>query len=76
MDGNDFNLITPVNSLQNIGSMTPIERHQKRKQRKKESGDDEAARHRDTQEDGIDADQLLEEFVSNNDDPHSIDYKA
>ncbi len=76
MDGNDFNLITPVNSLQNIGNMTPIERHQKRKQRKKESSDDEAERHRDTQEDSVDADQLLEEFVSDNDDPHSIDYKA
>jgi len=76
MDGNDFNLITPVNSLQNIGSMTSVERHQKREQRKKKSSHDEAAKHRDGQEDRVDTDQLLEEFVSDNDDPHSIDYKA
>ena len=76
MDGNDFNLITPVNSLQNIGGMTPVERHQKRKQRKKKPGHDEESRQRDAQEDHMDADELLEEFVSDNDDPHSIDYKA
>lgn len=76
MDGNDFNLITPVNSLQNIGSMTRVERREQRQQRKKKARQEEDTQAKDTQEDRIDADQLLEEFVSDKDDPHSIDYKA
>jgi len=76
MDGNDFNLITPVNSLQNIGGMTPVEGRQQKKQRKKKPGHERESKHRDIQEDSIDTDQLLEEFVSDKDDPHSIDYKA
>jgi len=75
MDGNDYNLITPVNSLQNIGSMTPVEREQKRKQRKKKS-EHEESEHREIQDDRMDTDELLEEFVSDADDPHTIDYKA
>jgi len=76
MDGNDFNLITPVNSLQNIGSMTPVERRQKRKQRQQKDGQEAASKPGGTQEDPLDTDQLLEEYVSDNDDPHSIDYRA
>jgi hypothetical protein len=75
MDGNDFNLITPVNSLQNIGSMTPVEREKKRKQRK-EKPRHEDSKHGETQDDRMDTDKSLEEFVSDTDDPHSIDYKA
>ena len=75
MDGNDFNLITPVNSLQSIGSMTPVEREQKRKQRQKKPGDEEPE-HREIQDDGMGTDELPEEFVSDADDPHTIDYKA
>ncbi len=76
MDGNDYNLITPVNSLQNIGSMTPVERRQKREQNKKKRGQEEESKHKDGPDAHRDADQLLEESVSDNDDPHSIDYRA
>lgn len=76
MDGNDFNLITPVNSLQNIGSMTPVERRQKRKQRQQKDGEKAEEKPAGIQEDPVDPDQLLEEFVADTDDPHSIDYRA
>ena len=77
MDGSDFNLITPVNSLQSIGGMTHVERRQERKQHKKGQGQQaEDAQPQDAVEERIDPDQLLEDFVADEDDPHSIDYKA
>ena len=39
MDGNDFNLITPVNSLQNVSSRSGVERRKERKRKERQKRD-------------------------------------
>ena len=73
MDGNDYNLITPVNSLQNIGSMQHVERRKERKRKDKHKPQPEA--NKKTTDDQ--ATQItVEEPLLNRDDPHRIDFKA
>ena len=42
MDGNDFNLITPVSSLQNVSNMSDVERRKERKRKGKQKRESES----------------------------------
>ena len=73
MDSNDYNLITPVNSLQQIGSMQHVERRKERKQKEKHKPQQEV---KTKPAHGEAAKVIVEEPLLNRDDPHRIDFKA
>ena len=73
MDGNDYNLITPVNSLQNIGTMQHV-KHRKERKRKDKHKPQQEAKKKTT--DGQATKVIVEEPLFNRDDPHRIDFKA
>ena len=71
MDSNDYNLIRPVKSLQNIAGLTPVQKRQSRKQKQKHY----PGRHSDEPADKQPKQPEITEN-SNPDDPHSIDFRA
>jgi hypothetical protein len=71
MTDNDYNIIKPVDGLQNIIGLAPIKDREERKRR--QQGQDSAAAKLNesmASENGID------EFTDNEEDQHSIDYCA
>lgn len=74
MADNDFNIIKPVESLQNVGGMNPVERRKERKHKqnlKKQNRQEQKQElNEPTEED------LNDETSKNEDDQHSIDYCA
>ena len=74
MENNNYDLIKPVKSLQNIGAITPTKRQeeekkQQQKQNRKRSLEQQPSKPTDEQI----TNNLNDET---NDDPHSIDYCA
>lgn len=72
---NDFNIIKPVESLQNIAGLTPVKH---REQRKRRQGLHEEKKGESEQEpdNSVDEQDVSAELIENEEDGHSIDYRA
>jgi hypothetical protein len=75
MADNDFNTIKPVDSLHNIAGLTPAGR---REQRKRRHNLHPEAEEEPEQEPGDSVDERsdMDKLTRDDDDPHSIDYRA
>jgi len=73
MEQNDYNLVKPVDGLQNVGTLNPIQPNAERKPRR-QPGQRKSAKGRGAEV----AEQQSDENNSfrNNDDQHSIDFRA
>ncbi len=80
MADNDFNIIKPVEGLQNIAGLTPTKHREQRKRRqnlhkkKKEKSKQELNESVNKQD--IDNELLDNELTENDNDQHTIDYRA
>lgn len=75
MPDNDHNVIKPVESLQNIASVTPTKRREERKRRRDfHKGNEEEPQQK--QDESVDEENLSNEVAENEEDQHSIDYCA
>lgn len=74
MADNDYNIIKPVEGLQNIGGLTPAKRREerKRKQNLHEQNQEES----EQELNGSTEEDLNNEITENEGDQHSIDYRA
>ncbi len=76
MADNDYSIIKPVEGLQNIGGITPIQRREERK-KKKQHGQNEGEQESDKEElKELGEEKLRGEPDDNEQDQHSIDYCA
>jgi len=74
MADSDYNMIKPVESLQNVGGLTPVKRENEKKRRQKQQKQNE-------QEQEQEPNESAEEIAGNDGietqpDQHSIDYCA
>ena len=74
MANDSYNIINPVESLQNVAGLTPVQQNKERKRRQ----DLQKDQHKDTEDE---LDEPTEEIEATHtgkydDDPHSIDYCA
>ena len=68
----NYNIIKPVESLQNIGNLSPVDRRKKKKQQSKEQKQQEKQ-----QELNESTEEIIDDEITTNEiDPHSIDYRA
>lgn len=76
MADNDFNTIKPVNSLHNIAGLTPAERRRERRRRRQNphAGLEEASEQ--VAGDLTDEDGNTNKLTGDDNDRHSIDYRA
>lgn len=72
MDGSDFNLITPINSLQNLNSMSDIERRKERKRREKPKREPEPGQDKTEPDAGVDG----RDTQGHTDNPLRLDFRA
>ncbi|MHC4156699.1 MAG: hypothetical protein ACYST6_17520 [Planctomycetota bacterium] len=74
MAENNYNMIKPVESLQNILRLTPTERREERKRRRSSnSGKRQAS---EEEQNGVSDERTSGEAPEDNPDQHSIDYCA
>ena len=77
MADNNHNIIKPVESLQNIASLTPAKRREKRK--KRQNLHEQENRQREFAEDELNEsieENIDSEIAEDDQDEHSIDYRA
>ncbi len=77
MADNDFNIIKPVENLQNVGALTPAKRREERK--KRQNLHEKNNRQRPLPENEPDesaAEDIDSEIADNDQEQHSIDYCA
>ena len=72
MDGNDFNLITPVNSLQIVSSTSDAERRKERKRKERQKRESESQKENAPGR----TDYLGPDQVDDPDSPHRLDFRA
>ncbi len=77
MADNDFNIIKPVENLQNVGGLTPANRREKRKKRQnmREKNDLQRPLAENEQSEST-AEDIDGEITCDDQDPHSVDYCA
>jgi hypothetical protein len=68
MQENDYTIIKPVENLQNVGAMTPIDKHAQKRRQNRQPGRGSTPEEQDLPKENTGA--------SNNDDQSSIDYRA
>lgn len=74
MADNDYNMIKPVETLQNIGSLTPAQRREERKRQQQNSKEKESEQEQDNQaQDQENTNSRVDEVPK---EKHSIDYCA
>lgn len=71
MTENDYNIIKPVDGLQNIIGLAPVKHREERKRR--QQGQDSAAAQLN---ESMTSENSIDEFTDNEEDQHSIDYRA
>jgi len=77
MADNDFNIIKPVENLQNIAGLTPAKRREQRKKRQNLHEKDNRQRPLPENEPGESAVEDIDSEIADNDrEQHSIDYCA
>jgi len=77
MADNDYNIIKPVESLQNVGNITAAKRREERK--KRQNSHKQKDRQRKPVEDELNEStekNIDSEIAENDRDEHSIDYRA
>jgi hypothetical protein len=72
MDGNDFNLITPVNSLQSVSSRSDVERRKERKRKERQKRESESQKKNAPGS----TDDLGPDTSNDSDSPHRLDFRA
>ena len=75
MADNDFNIIKPVESLQNIAGLTPVKRRSERK-RRQNLHDGEKQESEQELNELVDEQQFSNEPTENEGEQHTIDYCA
>jgi hypothetical protein len=76
MEENNYNTIKPVEGLQNVGSLTPV---QQRQERKKQQNPQEQKNKNELAEDTMNKsteESVADETTENHQDQHSVDYCA
>ena len=78
MADNDFNIIKPVESLQNIAGLTPTRRREERKRRQNlhEESKEESEPAEGELNESVDEQDFSDELTEDGNDQHSIDYCA
>jgi len=76
MADSDYNVIKPVESLQTIQGIAPAKRRQERKQRQDAPNEHHEETETETETEAERNDAEATETVHDEDDPHSIDYRA
>ena len=76
MDPSDYNLIRPVDSLQNVTSLSQTQERQERKRRQEKNKDHPEKQGKESQEKPLDIQTDNEGILDQNHDPHIIDYRA
>lgn len=78
MADNDFNIIKPVEGLQNIKGLSPTKRREQRKPQQQLHGEseEESESTKDELNESADEQELDSELAENQDDQHTIDYRA
>lgn len=77
MADNDFNIIKPVENLQNVGGVTPAKSREERKKRQNLHKKNDPQRPLpDSERDESTAEDIDSEIVDNDREQHSIDYCA
>jgi hypothetical protein len=66
---NDYNIIKPVDNLQNVGAMTPIDKHAQKRRQQRQTGHGSIADEQDSSNESAGS-------ANNKDDQGSIDYRA
>ena len=69
MQDNDYNIIKPVETMQNVGSLSPIDQHAQRKKNNRQNSRKQAPHRPDAPDESSQLDD-------NKDMPGSIDYRA
>ncbi len=72
MAGNDFDLITPISSLQNVSSMSDVERRKERKRKGRQKRDSESQKKNAPGR----TDDLGPDTSDDSDSPHRLDFRA
>ena len=75
MADNDFNIIKPVESLQNIEGLTPLKRRSEKK-RRQNLHDGEKQESEQKLNESVDEQQFSNKPAENEGDQHTIDYRA
>ena len=77
MADNDYNIIKPVESLQNVAGLNPAKRREEKK--KQQNSHKQNDLQREPSEDELNEsieENIGSEIAENNQDEHSIDYRA
>jgi hypothetical protein len=69
MQENDYTIIKPVDNLQNVGAMTPIDKHAQKRRQNRQPGHGSTADEQDLSNGNAGS-------GNNKDDQDSIDYRA
>ncbi|MCH7917008.1 MAG: hypothetical protein IIC50_03360 [Planctomycetes bacterium] len=72
MDGNDFNLITPISGLQNVSSMSDVERRKKRRRKGKQKREPGVQQQNAKEE----TDDVGRDTEGDPDNSHRLDFRA
>ena len=72
MDGNDFNLITPISGLQNVSSMSDVERRKKRRRKGKQKREPGVQQQNAKEE----TDDVGRDTECDPDNSHRLDFRA
>ncbi len=75
MSDNDYNIIKPVENLQNIGSLTPAKRREERKRRQNLHEQNEEKPKQESNK-PINEEDFSDKLTESDRDQHSIDYCA
>lgn len=78
MADNDFNIIKPVEGLKNIAGLSPAKRREQRRpqQQLHKESEEESESTEDELNESVDEQKLDSELAENQDDQHTIDYRA
>ena len=72
---NDFNIIKPVEGLQNIAGLAPTRRREQRK-RRKDLHEEKKGESEQEPDNSVGEQELSDELIENAEDGHTIDYRA
>ncbi len=77
MADNDYNIIKPVENLQNVGNITAVKRREERKKRQNSHKQEDRQRKPAEDELNESTEKNIDSEIAENDrDEHSIDYRA
>ncbi len=72
---NDFNIIKPVEGLQNIAGLTPV-KHREQRKRRQDLHEEKKGESEQEPDKSVGEQDLSDELTENEEDRHTIDYRA